>query len=569
MSRAAEGSDGPPEPSPAEVTDGHEAESDAAVLADLRRARRRRRTRAIDPFEALYRAYVSAIVVGVALWLLSGVVGDNRLSHAGVDSVGAHGAQVVGLVVAVVFAIGLRSGGRGGPLVIEAADVRHVLLSPVDRGVALRGPAIRQIRFTTAAALAAGGLLGLLAYRRLPGDPLAWVAVGAATAAVAVAGGFGAALLASGLRLGSRLASLLALVVLAWSVLDLLEHTTTSPATFLAELALWPLRFRPEALLGVAVAAALVAVGFAVVGNCSIEAAERRASLVGQIRFAATLRDLRTVVVLRRQLAQELPRQKPWLRLSRAVSLTAGAPRRSAWFPLWRRGWHGILRFPALRLARMALLGAVAGAALVGVWRGTTPLLFVAALAMYVAALDAVEPVAQELDHPDRTESYPEEEGVLYLRQVGAPIVVTLLVGLVGVGAADAVAGGGVLPVEVGLALVVPAVLCAVAAAMISVIQGPPPVFSSTDSMMPPEMAGIRALLRTLVPPAVATVGVLPILSAKHPAPGLAAPAAAASVSPEVLLVVALVGVWVRYRARVAAWWRESMEEARTARTSR
>ena len=30
-----------------------------------------------------------------------------------------------------------------------------------------------------------------------------------------------------------------------------------------------------------------------------------------------TLRDLRTVVILRRQLSQELPRQRPWLRLPR------------------------------------------------------------------------------------------------------------------------------------------------------------------------------------------------------------------------------------------------------------
>ena len=34
----------------------------------------------------------------------------------------------------------------------------------------------------------------------------------------------------------------------------------------------------------------------------SPEAAERRSSLVGQIRFAATLQDVRTVIVLRRQL---------------------------------------------------------------------------------------------------------------------------------------------------------------------------------------------------------------------------------------------------------------------------
>ena len=44
-------------------------------------------------------------------------------------------------------AVGLRSGSRGGPLALERAEVRHVLLAPVDRTTALRAPAIRQLRF--------------------------------------------------------------------------------------------------------------------------------------------------------------------------------------------------------------------------------------------------------------------------------------------------------------------------------------------------------------------------------------------------------------------------------------
>jgi hypothetical protein len=543
-----------------------DTETEAEVLADLRRARRRRRTASIDPFEALYRAYVTAVLVGVAFWLLSGVVGGTRLGAGAAAGVAAHGPQAVGLAVGLAVAVGLRSGGRGGPLVIEAADVRHVLLAPVDRVVALRGPALRQVRFAAAAALAAGALVGLLAFRRLPGDPVLWVLCGAATAAVAVVGAFGAALVASGARIGSRVGSLLALAVVGWSAADLVTGMTTSPATLLAEVSLWPLRFRPEALAGAAVMVALAAGGLALVGRCSIEAAERRATLVGQIRFAATLRDLRTVVVLRRQLAQELPRQRPWLRLPRSV--TVGGSHHRRWWPVWRRGWHGILRFPALRLGRMALLGAAAGAAGVGVWHGITPLVFAAALALYVAALDAVEPVAQELDHPDRTDAYPEETGVLYMRQVGPPVVVMLLVGLVGVGAAVAVSGGRLLALNVGLADLVPAVLCATGAAMISVIQGPPPVFSSTDTMMPPEMAGIRALLRTAVPPAVATVGILPLLAGRHPAKGIGPVNATVSVAPEVIVLVALVAAWVRYRERVGASWRASMEEAKSARSA-
>src|SRR5438270_1824414 len=131
----------------------------------------------------------------------------------------------------------------------------------------------------------------------------------------------------------------------------------------LGKLAIWPLKFDPLALFGVAVAVIVPVLALGVVGGTSLEAAERRASLAGQIRFAATLQDLRTVIVLRRQLAQELPRQRPWIRLPRAVPrqwLTpagnaagfvngAGRPARTRHFPVWRRGWHGILRWPALR----------------------------------------------------------------------------------------------------------------------------------------------------------------------------------------------------------------------------
>ena len=57
-----------------------------------------------------------------------------------------HRPGLGGLLVAVAVAMGFRAGGRGGPLALEDAEVTHVLLSPVDRGAALVGPALRQIR---------------------------------------------------------------------------------------------------------------------------------------------------------------------------------------------------------------------------------------------------------------------------------------------------------------------------------------------------------------------------------------------------------------------------------------
>jgi hypothetical protein len=542
------------------------------VLADLRDARRHQRTSDHDFGEAFYKAYLTGVLSGLAIWLLSGVVGDTKVSAAEAARVTAHGAPVVGMAIGVILAIGLRSGGRGGPLVIEAAEVRHVLLSPVDRALALRGPAIRQLRFGAAIGIVVGGIGGLLAWRRLPGEVLAWLVCGAAVGALAVLAGYGLALLASGRRFGSRWGSLAALAVAGWSLADLLARTTTSPATFLGEVALWPLKFRPTGLIGAVVCVLAVGAGLYVVGGTSIEASERRATLVGQIRFAATLRDLRTVIVLRRQLSQELPRQKPWIRMPRALAVTAaagsgtpgrGRPRRR-WLPVWRRGWHGILRFPGLRFARLAVCGAAAGAAMVAVFRGTTPLVFVAGLALYIAGLDAVEPMAQELDHPDRTDSYRSEQGVLLLRTVGPSIVLMLLVCAVGLVVAYAITGGDSKAAGVGAALLVPSALAAVAGAALSVVQGPPPVFSSTDTMLPPEMAGAKAAIRTLLPPVIAIVGVLPGLAGRHPAKGIGPAAAVAGFLPLVILLVVFVGLYIRYRARIAAWWREAMAEVKS-----
>ncbi|MBO0747586.1 MAG: hypothetical protein J2O47_04515, partial [Acidimicrobiaceae bacterium] len=59
-----------------------EVEDPRAVLSDLRRARRRQRTRDFDPFEALYRVYITAIISGIVVWLASGITGDTRVSAA-------------------------------------------------------------------------------------------------------------------------------------------------------------------------------------------------------------------------------------------------------------------------------------------------------------------------------------------------------------------------------------------------------------------------------------------------------------------------------------------------------
>ncbi len=525
-----------------------------AVLADLRNARRRTRTQEIDPFEALYRVYITAVVGGISLWVLSGLIGDHRVDAATVARVRAHGAQWVGVAIAAVWAIGVRSGGRGGPLVVEAADVRHVLLAPLDRAVALRPLAWRQLRFGAFAGAALGAVAGLLAFRRLPGPPLGWIGFGALTGLLTVVGALGLALTVSGPRLGRLRGGLLALILVGWSAVDVATRSDTAPATWLGRLALSPLGWRPGAIIGAAVAVAAVVAGLRWVGGCSIEAAEGRATLVGQIRFAATLRDIRTVVVLRRQLSQELPRQ----RRPRAYRPARGRVR----WPVWRRGWRGIVRFPPWRAVRLVVLGAAAGAAATAAWRGTTPLIVVAGLALYVAALDAVEPLAQELDHPDRRDEYPVPAGALYLHLLGPSLVVMVGVAAVGAAVAIALSGFRALAWQAGALLVLPAGGCALAGALTSVVQGPPPLASATDTLLPPEAAGARAVVRTVWPPLLATLGVAPLLAGR-PGSGSSSPVAViAAVTIPVYVLLGVIAAWVRWREPIHAWVREAFSQA-------
>src|SRR5436305_1070759 len=142
-------------------------------------------------------------------------VAENRAGRPRFNQLRARGAAGVGLAIAVAIAVALRSGGRGGPLAVEGPDVTHVLLAPVDRRAALAGPATQQLRFGAFAGGTAGAVVGLIAYRRLPGTPGAWVFWGALVGGMAALAALGAAMAASGRRVPRQAANGLGVLVLA------------------------------------------------------------------------------------------------------------------------------------------------------------------------------------------------------------------------------------------------------------------------------------------------------------------------------------------------------------------
>jgi hypothetical protein len=525
-----------------------------SVVGDLRRARRRQRVVDFHWIDALYQVYLVGIAVIVGVAVLATVIGDGRLTASEVARVRADGPAWLGVAAALAVFVGLRSGSRGGPLAVEAADVRHVLLAPVDRGAALRAPALRQLRFAAFAALGTGAAGGHFAGQRFADDGAAWVATGALFALTVAGLGFGAALLASSRRLPSWLATLTGSGVVAWSIADVAWGSVPmAPGSVAGMIGVWPLELRLLGVAPVVVAMALVALGLTGIAGVSLEAAERRTALVGQLRFAVTLQDLRTVLVLRRQLAADLPRSRPWVRALRSPG--------QARFPSWQRGWRGVLRWPAPRLLRLLALAAIAGLCLRGLWGGTTPLLVPAGLALWIAALDAIEPLAQETDHPGRRDAYPITEGELMVRHLWVPAVVMLVVTGIAAGVAVAFDGSAVEASVMAIAAA-PLAATSVAGAAVSVLMGAP---RAVDELLiaSPEIAGTRTALRTVFPPLVACAGTLPVLLARNPPEGSTAAGMAGTGAMAVAVLVLLCGGWVRFRADIRAWWEEASKAAR------
>ena len=106
----------------------------------------------------------------------------------------------------------------------------------------------------------------------------------------------------------------------------------------------------------------------------------------------------------------------------------------------------------------------------------------------YVAALDAIEPLAQDIDHPGLLGSVPEVEGVVMVKHLAEPVLVMIGVGLVALGTAYGVDPNPEV-LRVGLPLLLPAALAGVCGAAITVVSEAT-LETSQEAIMPPEVAG-------------------------------------------------------------------------------
>jgi hypothetical protein len=506
----------------------------------MRKARRRHYLAEGDWVDSLYKAYITVLVAALALFYLSVAAGAAQADSATIADIATRGASGLGLLVAVLVAMGLRSGSRGGPLAPEPADVMHLLLAPVPRAVVLRDAAYRQLRGVVLVPTIAGAVAGSVAASSLHGSRAEWMLAGAAFGALSALAVWGAALVASGTRTSARVANAIGAALVVWSVGDVVTEHATSPTAQLGRIALLPLTSSWLAVLGPVLAVAVVVIGLAVIGGASLEQLRRRAHLVGEIRFAATLQDVRSVIVMHRELAQDLPRSRPWWRV--------GNGRRFG--PAWTRDWRGIARWPVTRFVRVLGLAVVAGITAAAAWKGSGAFVIAAGIAAFVMGIESVEGLAQETDHPTLPEQYPVPWNDLAIAHLAAPAAFLTIFGIVTAVVTWLVAGTtAVLPVAA--IELVPVALASAAGAALSVMIGAPPPTLFLDVGFP-EFTTLWLIIRQVIGPIVAISGFVPMLfaaNAQDNGQAVASPAVVGVLVPAFLVVTA--GTWVRSRKAV------------------
>ncbi len=380
----------------------------------------------------------------------------------------------------------------------------YLLLAPIPRTRVLRPLAAHQLRTAVTGGAVAGVALGIASAARLPRGAGEWALAGLLAGACIAAVLWGAVAVASARRLTPSAANVAGLCLVALAGVDAAFHTWIAPSTWIGSVALLPL---PNLVPAVVVVAALViavavpAIALVVIAGTSLEPLAHRSALTSQMRFAASMQDMRTVVLLHRQLSMEQSRRRPWLRLP---------AHRKVRRPAWRRGWHGYLRWPLDRVVRVLVL--LAGAAALAYAAPATHLLIIGGgAALFVAGLDVVEPFAAELDHPTLLLTYGVSIRAVLLRNLAAPVAAMVGLALVAAGALTVVAGGH--PVLV-FACAVSAALAALAGSTLNVVLGPPAASQMVGLSLLPEVYGIVLLVRQGLPPAVAVAGLAPVVVA-------------------------------------------------------
>src|SRR2546429_7043981 len=152
------------------------------------------------------------------------------------------------------------------------------------------------------------------------------------------------------------------------------------------------------------------------------------------------------------------------------------------------------------------------------------PLVGVAGVALCVAAVHAIGPLAQEMDRPTRRDSFPLLPARLAIARLVVPALALAVTTALGAGVATAVLG--IMPGPM-LISILPATAAAVAGGTASLVLEPVSAAEVMSRYPVPEAAGPVLVARLGFAPGLAIVGWLPLLAGRtalhqHLSPGAA-----------------------------------------------
>ncbi len=139
---AVRGSVESPDPEDADGAEHLQTEqvvSPEQALRQLRAAHRALKRQGADRFDVFYRIYVAGLFALVGFYFALGLVDGATIDADGIAWAADNAPLWIALVAAAAITVGARSGANGGPLAIDELELHHVLLSPIDRSLALRG----------------------------------------------------------------------------------------------------------------------------------------------------------------------------------------------------------------------------------------------------------------------------------------------------------------------------------------------------------------------------------------------------------------------------------------------
>lgn len=429
----------------------------------------------IDPVELLYFA---AITLGFVVPAVQSSGGANPALVAP-----ATAALLIGAGAALLIGGALRGGARGAAIYLSAPFVFFVLLSPGDRGVALRRPVLGHLASVAIIGAVLGIAVSLVVARWVGAAPPRLAVSGLLCGAAVAVARSAASLIGAGRKLRAVHAWLVSVLLVAWSGLDAATRHVTSPMGAVGQIAVGRSTIADLVVVGLT-AAVLVVLALRWIGGLSIEGLGRRSEVTSSSRLAMAMNDVRWLLVARRSFRGERFR----------AGATRRPPRRLH-APALRRVWWGTARWPLRMWGRVGVAAAVAGVTLP--LRSNVGALAIGGIALYLAALELCEALGQLADHAGLSETITADPARMRVRVVVAvaPLFVLWSSVVAAIGAVlDPEAIGRFGPAVLAASLV------ALASVTRSICRPVRPLVRPEDVRLPAEALGTRVMVAVAAP---------------------------------------------------------------------